>query len=339
VCGVAEFEQQAAALSELISSRAPARRGRGNRIDEGLLEALTSLRRDQLAGVARTDHVIAEVRAWLEITSRRGDDLGGRLEWLIESVAQDREAITDHIRAIDRRVAADVPLHGPAGLVLEEFDAGLGTPVVGFRTAAGDAGADAYAGFEDWFRGSEAEIRERQRVYLRLCEGHAPVLDVGCGRGEFLELLREAGIAAQGIDLDPAMVRRCHDRGLTDVRQADAVGYLAQREPGSVGVVFAAQVVEHLPYDSLLAFLRAARRALAPGGALIAETVNPHAPQALKHFWIDPTHQHPLFPEVLVALCRLTGYGEAFMWFPHGTGSVPRDRLEQPDYAVVARTD
>ncbi len=68
------------------------------------------------------------------------------------------------------------------------------------------------------------------------------------------------------------------------------------------------------------------------------ETVNPHAPQALKHFWIDPTHQHPLFPEVVVGLCRLTGFAEAYIWYPHGSGDPDRDRLDQLDYAVVART-
>jgi hypothetical protein len=66
--------------------------------------------------------------------------------------------------------------------------------------------------------------------------------------------------------------------------------------------------------------------------------VNPHSAQAFKHFWIDPTHQHPLFPEAVIALCRLTGYTSAFIWHPQGSGDPSRDRLEQMDYAVVAET-
>ncbi len=77
--------------------------------------------------------------------------------------------------------------------------------------------------------------------------------------------------------------------------------------------------------------------ALSPGGALLVETVNPHAPQALKHFWIE-THPHPLFPEMVIGLCQLTGFASAFVWHPQGAGGPDRDRREQPDYSVVART-
>ena len=162
------------------------------------------------------------------------------------------------------------------------------------------------------------------------------MLDVGCGRGELLELLGAHGIDAEGIDSDPAMVDHCRAKGLERVTVADGVAWLGKAAPGSLGAVFAAQVVEHLPYDALLELLRASRRALVPGGVLVTETVNPHSPQALKHFWIDPTHRHPLFPEVMLTLCRLTGFGRTFIWHPYGSGDPDRDRLEQMDYAIVA---
>jgi 2-polyprenyl-3-methyl-5-hydroxy-6-metoxy-1,4-benzoquinol methylase len=164
----------------------------------------------------------------------------------------------------------------------------------------------------------------------------SPVLDVGCGRGEFLELMQDAGLETAGIDVDPAMVEHCHRKGLDQVVEADAASYLDACEDGSLGAIFAAQVIEHLPYAELLRVLRASRRKLKDGGVLVLETVNPHSPQGLKHFWIDPTHRHPLFPETVVALCRLVGFASAFIWYPQGSGDPDRDRIQQLDYSVVA---
>jgi SAM-dependent methyltransferase len=96
------------------------------------------------------------------------------------------------------------------------------------------------------------------------------------------------------------------------------------------------QVIEHLPEPVLMAFLQAARKALRPGGRLIVETVNPHSVVALKAFWLDPTHQHPLFPEVVLELCREAGFDRGFVMLPGGEGDIERDRYTMPAYAVVA---
>lgn len=277
--------------------------------------------------MAQLRHGLERLEAWLQQTSDRGDDNAGRIE----------AAITDHAAdqaRVGRLVAGNDRLDREGGLELETFEVDPIGTVVGFR-GANLASDGVYAAFEDWFRGSESEVAERQRAYLPLVRDHGPVLDVGCGRGEFLGLLRDADVAAVGIDIDPAMVERARARGL-DAREGDAVSYLEAQEAGRLGVIFAAQVIEHLPYEALVRFLRAARAALSPSGRLIMETVNPHTPQALKHFWIDPTHQHPLFPEVVVAFCRVTGFGQAYIWYPQGTGDPERDRQEQADYAIVA---
>src|SRR6188472_231332 len=126
-------------------------------------------------------------------------------------------------------------------------------------------------------RGSTADVRERQRPYVDDFRGAAPVLDVGCGRGEFLGLLREAGIEARGVDADADMVAFARGAGL-DVVQADAVAYLEGLDDGSLGGVFAAQLVEHLPPAALLRLLQLAARKLRPGGLLVAETINPLSP-------------------------------------------------------------
>lgn len=195
---------------------------------------------------------------------------------------------------------------------------------------------DAYRSFEDTFRGAEDFIRDRQRVFLDLIEGHDPVLDLGCGRGEFLDLLAERGISYMGVDSDPGMVRRCHEKGHTQVVLGDGLDYLEMREDASIGAIFCAQVIEHLPYQALLRLFALARKKLRPDGIFIAETVNPHSAAALKTFWVDLTHQHPIFPEVALTLCRASGFPAAFVFYPNGEGNFERDRFAQGEYAVVA---
>jgi glycosyltransferase involved in cell wall biosynthesis/SAM-dependent methyltransferase len=195
---------------------------------------------------------------------------------------------------------------------------------------------DVYRSFEDTFRGSEELIRDRQQIFMRLIGARVPVLDFGCGRGEFLDLLSGHGVPYFAVDSDAGMVRRCRDKGHTDVVEADGIEYLDSLEDGSLGAIFCAQVIEHLPYEVLLRFLALSRLKLNEDGILLLETVNPHCPPALKTFWVDPTHQHPIFPEVALHLCRSAGFSTALMFHPNGTGDVARDRFTQGEYAVVA---
>ena len=317
----------ASTQADLASTRAELDQTRAEQA--ALREEVNGLR----THLAKVDGETGGMREWLRITSERLDAVADTVTAVREGLERHAEAIAE----LNRRAPDDVPLYGDETLPLERFDAGLGGEVIGFRDGAADpSGAGDYVGFQDFFRGSEELIRERQRAYLPLLEGRAPVLDVGCGRGEMLELLGAHGIEAAGIDLDRGMVEHCRAKGLERVEVADAAGYLEAVDRGSLGAVFAAQVIEHLSYSELTRFLRATRTALVAGGRLIVETVNPHAPQALKHFWIDPTHQHPLFPEVVIALCRLTGFERGFIWYPQGSGDPDRDRVEHMDYAVVA---
>lgn len=224
----------------------------------------------------------------------------------------------------------------PVGAELRMND-GVGVETFGFRGGHAPTRDDWYVEFEGTFRGPEPLVRERQRVYLELLAGRPPVLDVGCGRGEFLELLREAGVEARGVDHDRGMVARAHEKGL-DVEFGDAIDYLEAQPDESLGAVFCAQVIEHLPYDRLMRFLEHCRRKLVPGGLLVAETVNPHSLVAFRAFWRDPTHQSPIYPEVAVVLCRIHGFESASVHFPNGTGELERDLREADDYAIVAFT-
>lgn len=280
--------------------------------------------RQELEGIT---HQLAQLRAWVQSTSDSLDEMRGQVDWFSDTT---REALD----ALDHRVARDLPL---GTMRFEQFTAGEDEAVFGFRDGTGSPRHDLYRGFEDIFRGSERDIANRQRAYLPLLSEHAPVLDVGCGRGELLELLRAAGVEGSGVDLDGGMASHCAAKGLS-VEAGDGILKLQNARPGSLGAVVAAQVVEHLPYAHLLAFLHAVQAALKPGGITILETVNPHSPQAFKHFWVDPSHQHPLFPEVMLQLLRLSGFAEGYVWFPLGSGDPVRDHAEQPDYVIVATT-
>ncbi len=257
-----------------------------------------------------------------------------QLEQLTEDLLEATETLRARIDAGADVIAASraVPYTGTG--VLEQFRDPFGGVVLGYRDGA-DAGGAAYAAFEDVFRGPEERVRERQRVYVDLLKDHGPVLDAGCGRGEFLDVLREAGIAATGVDSDAGMVERCRAKG-HEVALDTAGTYLEGLAESSLGAVFSAQVIEHLPYAELNSFLALSHSRLRPGGVLVAETVNPHAPHALKTFWVDPTHQHPLFPEVVLVLCRIAGFASAYVFHPLGTGHVEDDRYRESAYAVVA---
>jgi O-antigen chain-terminating methyltransferase len=210
-----------------------------------------------------------------------------------------------------------------------------------------------YFAFESRMRGSTESIRERQRPYVDDFRDAAPVLDLGCGRGEFLALLREAGLEGRGVDLDADMVAYARGEEL-EVEHADAIEYLQRLEDGSLGGVFAAQLVEHVPAPTLVRLLELAAAKLRPGGLLVAETINPLSPLALRNYYADLTHAQPLVPETLELLVRQSGFENVELRYLNA----PEERLVEPpdpviaanvsrlnellfgplDYAIVART-
>jgi SAM-dependent methyltransferase len=227
-----------------------------------------------------------------------------------------------------------------AGAPFHSFEAPVGE-VFGFRSRGvldgerADGEDSGYAAFEDLFRGPSERVRDAQRPYLELVKANQPVLDLGCGRGEFLAFLAQEGVLAEGVDSDPGMVERCRALGM-EVSEADLVEHLRSLPDGTLGTVFSAQVIEHLPYRDLRSLLELALRKLRPGGLLIAETVNPHRIASLKTFWVDLTHQHPIFPEVALALCAIAGFDSAYVFAPT-FDSFELARTASPAYAVVAR--
>jgi len=168
-----------------------------------------------------------------------------------------------------------------------------------------------YVAFEDLFRGDRALIRERQMDYVKLFAGRQDVLDVGCGRGEFLQLLQEHGVTGRGIDLNHEMVAACAAAGL-DVREADALSFLRGLPEASLGGLLAAQVVEHLEPDYLLAVLDEAFRVLRPGSPIALETINVGSWSAFFTSYLrDLTHVRPIHPDTLKFVVTASGFLDA----------------------------
>jgi SAM-dependent methyltransferase len=191
-----------------------------------------------------------------------------------------------------------------------------------------------YVAFEDRFRGSDEDTREKLRPYVDLFAGATGVLDVGCGRGEFLALLGAAGITARGVDTNSEMVAAARERGL-DVEESDALAYLESVPDASLGGIMAAQVVEHLSPPYLVRLLETAYLKLRPGAPLVVETINPACWLAFFSSYIrDFTHAQPLHPETLQFLLQANGFGRVTLQYSQ---PVPEHMKMQPvDVAALA---
>jgi SAM-dependent methyltransferase len=235
-------------------------------------------------------------RAAIDRASRRFDGISedlGRWKKAAEKEARRRDS------AQDTRIA-----------YLEALSSRSTSPSSPNVASAPTLPESVYALFEERFRGSTVEVAEKQKFYLPfLWNVPGPVLDAGCGRGEFLRLLKEQGIAARGVDSNSLAVEACRAAGL-DVREGDAIDALAAVPPSSLGAVVAFQVVEHWPAAATFRFLAEARRAIAPGGVLVVETVNTDSLSAMNAFYLDPTHVRPVPPEALRFLCDAAGFRE-----------------------------
>ena len=173
-----------------------------------------------------------------------------------------------------------------------------------------------YVAFEDEFRGKKEDIRKRVEDYVPIFAGASNVLDVGCGRGELLDALRESGVTSlRGVDVSPAMVDICRGRGF-NVELGDALGYVSVQPDGSLGGLIAIQVVEHFTPAYLTRFLEAAYHALAPGAPIVLETINPNCWMAFFETYIrDLTHQQPLHPDTLRHLVQASGFSNVDVQF------------------------
>lgn len=209
-----------------------------------------------------------------------------------------------------------------------------------------------YRAFEDQHRGSRELIKTRQRAYLPFIEPlqtlypDASALDLGCGRGEWLELLTESGFKASGVDLDDGMLAVCRERGLA-VQTKDAVTGLQEQSDASLAVVSGFHLAEHIPFEALQSLMSESLRALKPAGLLILETPNPeNIVVGTANFYLDPTHRQPIPPLLLSFLAEYCGFArvkvirlQAPVDLSAGRKLNMHDVLGgvSPDYAIVAQ--
>ena len=207
------------------------------------------------------------------------------------------------------------------------------SPATGLPTSSAIIDNALYIALEDKFRGDPVVIRLRQHQYLTYVQNvvtqSTPLLDIGCGRGEWLHILKDNNLGATGIDTNAASVEECSAQGL-NVSHTDAITHLSNVKEKSLGAITLFQVLEHLPFATMVHLLRLALRALVPGGVLIAEVPNSETVSVgASTFWIDPTHERPLFPGLLEFLATEVGYTSV-----EGLYSSPL--APEPDFSELA---
>ena len=263
----------------------------------------------------------ADQRAFNASVLRLSDSLLERIETVAQASAQATQTVAGDL---ERLGAAQAEANQRVTTLADELDDRLvrverrpageprpsAAPAAAPTPATSAAPAFDYFAFESRMRGPRSLILERQKQYVDAFRDAAPVLDVGCGRGEFLALLAEAGVEARGVDLDADMVAFCRAEGF-DVTEGDAIAYLGGLEEGSLGGIFAAQVVEHLEPAYLTNLLEAAFDKLRPGAPIVLETINPACWFAFFESYIrDITHVRPLHPDTLSYLLTAHGFQE-----------------------------
>ncbi|MBU0960193.1 MAG: class I SAM-dependent methyltransferase [Proteobacteria bacterium] len=254
----------------------------------------------------------------------------------IEGQLKEKSALIDYLKTglvtQERRVS----------ILLEELrrqlTAGEGKEDFAVNLAVPDILDPLYLAFENQFRGTREEIRERLLEYVPLIRGASAgsadreILDIGCGRGEWLEILKDEGLAARGLDLNHVLVQECREKGF-EVVEKDALSHLRSLPDNSLGAITAFHVIEHLGFDDRIALFDESVRVLKPGGVAFFETPNPrNLLVGGCNFWADPTHLRPLYPETQQFLMEYRGFCKVDLLFLHpheGEQRLPEEEAPQ----------
>ena len=345
---VASFEQRIGGVADHLTTVA----GHGDQLaietnnvhteHNALAEAVRGLRgefnnaaehlRNLQVQADRVTAVAAALQGELANRAEQDKQLG---EQLRAETAQ-RAAIRQGVESLEQRHTSDsafikAELSRQSGLVHKLIDrTSVRTPTKSKRAADGELSEAAahrldafYFSFENRFRGPREEIKKRMRFYLPLVENcragkqGRPIVDLGCGRGEWLELLREQKLTAMGVDLNETMIDQCKERRL-NVIQADAVEFLRRLPDDSHGAITGFHIIEHLPLDTLVDLIAETFRVLQPGGLAIFESPNcKNLTVGACYFYIDPTHRNPVFPETAQFMLETKGFERVTLEYLH----------------------
>lgn len=273
-----------------------------------LLEQNLTLTQEIFSGMMElaaqgTEVVDAKDKEWDALSSNHVAMIFKSMEWRIEKLTAEYEdavllmknfvSLREHLKRL-QALLEEKKMPSP-GLVKE-----ITQPMTDM----------AYAGFENRFRGSETDVKKQQEIYLPYFQMDKKVLDLGCGRGEFLDLLTQKGIPAEGIDLNQQMIQQCQDKGHI-CHKGDILDKLREYPDNDLGGIFSSQVVEHLPPDYVKRLIDLAFFKLVSGSYLVLETVNPTSVFSLVQiYFLDISHNQPIHPRSLQFLMENAGFAE-----------------------------
>jgi ubiquinone/menaquinone biosynthesis C-methylase UbiE len=315
----------------------------------------------QIARADQMDVLFEELKQHVWDSFRRIDEakaeLNQRLEEIslrIEGISRAVDADRAHTQGLKREIMFQ---QRRLSRLSEELPTADGTLAKAGSDLYDERIDSLYVAFEDVFRGSRDEIKSRLTPYLEQIgiagagSPGKPILDIGCGRGEWLELLREHHLEAYGADLNSMMVERCNSAGLKALK-ADAVGHLRELPDKSLSAITAFHFIEHIPFDIFVNFLDEALRVLVPGGVLILETPNPETIRVgATTFYYDPTHRNPLPPIPTRFIVEHRGFVDVEILRLHPVTEERLQALDEnsellnrvlfgpQDYAIIARRD
>ena len=329
----------------------------------GFLERAIRFLRALRALPAQVRHIDQRL-AWLDAnTQERLNGLSrnhqANVEWLQKTYPEivaaigrklEQEDLHRHSEKLFAALYRELSAIRQAGRVVEQAPGESGGGAV--VEASAPVADDFYLDLEKCFRGTREELQQRMQPYLELLLTRGVpdglIVDLGCGRGEWLELLQKHQLRAVGVDLNPINGATCRQAGLQVITDR-AENYLRNQPESSLAVVSAFQLIEHLAFGALQELITLIFKALQPGGVAILETPNPENLQVACHtFWIDPTHQRPLPPALLEFMFQRQGFVQIEILRLNPLEAPPSDMagldarlypllLGPRDYAIVAR--
>ncbi|MFB3827530.1 MAG: methyltransferase domain-containing protein [Bryobacteraceae bacterium] len=337
---LAELSKQAAVAREALDVRSHWEAWRSaweQKLAHNEMQFLRSVADLQAAYQHRADLMESNFR---ELVRSQHADFTGALE---RATLETQKRLWADLERV--RLEYEALIHNELRVVRQR--AALAPPAVAAAAPVEQMAID-YARFAERFRGSEEYVRNGQKFYAPFFAGCRAVLDLGCGRGEFLELMREGGVPARGIDCDAQSIALCRHKGL-DAEPGDLFAHLSALADGALDGIFCAQVVEHLPPARLPELIALCAAKLRAGGVLAIETPNPECLAVFAiHFYLDPTHQRPLPHPLLAFYLEECGFGgievhkrsPAVESFP-ALAALPEDFREAffggLDYCIIGR--